>query len=109
MKPNSKANLFDKIYDIVRLIPAGKVATYGQIAAIAGHCSPRVVGYAMASLPYDDVPWHRVINSQGKVSARKDGDDTSIQQQLLEAEGVAFDMNGKVDFKAAGWVYNPKN
>ena len=95
--------LYDRIYDIVRMIPKGKVATYGQIAAIVGGCSPRMVGYAMAALPYDDVPWHRVINSQGKVSMRRGGEGSSIQEQLLENEGVQFDQNGKVDFNIVGW------
>ena len=61
----------DSSYAVVRQIPAGKVASYGQIAEIVGDCTARVVGYAMAAAP-DDVPWQRVVNAQGKVSPRAD-------------------------------------
>ena len=68
MKFSKKTNLYDRIFEVVRLIPTGSVASYGQIAHIVG-CSPRVVGYAMHSVSIeDDVPWHRVINSKGKIT-----------------------------------------
>lgn len=96
--------IYQQIYDIVRLIPEGKVANYGQIAAMLAHCTPRMVGYAMAALPSgSDVPWHRVINSQGKISQRAGGDGENIQRLLLETEGVEFDSNGSVDFSKVGW------
>ena len=95
---------YERIYAVVRQIPAGKVATYGQIAGIVGSCTARMVGYAMAALPYgSDVPWQRVINRQGKISPRGAGNDSLHQQQLLEAEGVVFDRQGRVDFMAVGW------
>ncbi|MEW5960925.1 MAG: MGMT family protein [Chloroflexota bacterium] len=98
------APTYERIYAVVRRIPAGKVATYGQIAAIVGGCTARMVGYAMAALPYgSDVPWQRVINRQGKISPRGPGNDSLHQQQLLEAEGVAFDRQGRVDFLEVGW------
>lgn len=85
------------------MIPAAKVATYGQIAEMVA-CSPRVVGYAMAAVPeYLNLPWHRVINSQGKVSVRSDGAPSTDQRQLLQDEGVAFDARGRVDFGEVGW------
>ncbi|MCK5330086.1 MAG: MGMT family protein [Candidatus Marinimicrobia bacterium] len=90
------------IYNLVRKIPEGKVATYGQIAALVG-TSPRQVGYAMAALPDPDVPWHRVINSQGKVSPRRSGDGGNIQRALLEAEGVEFNQSGRVNLKQVLW------
>ncbi len=90
------------IYQLVRQIPVGKVATYGQIAALVG-TGPRQVGYAMAALPHDDVPWHRVINSQGKVSPRKGGNGEKIQRALLEAEGVEFTPGGRVSFRQRLW------
>ena len=63
--------LYGRIYAVVHHIPPGQVATYGQIARMVGRCTARAVGYAMAALPCDtDVPWHRVINSQGKISPR---------------------------------------
>jgi len=101
--PN-EGQLFRRIYAVVRQIPAGQVASYGQIAAIVGRCTPRLVGYAMAALPFDsDVPWHRVINHQGRISRRSGGDDGAIQRQLLEREGIRFDEQHRVDFNEVGW------
>jgi methylated-DNA-protein-cysteine methyltransferase-like protein len=87
-------------------VPRGKVATYGQIALLAGlEGQARQVGYAMAALPSSSaVPWHRVINAQGRVSVRSEGlGGTIIQQQLLEREGVLFDAGGKVALARFGW------
>ncbi|MBW1710989.1 MAG: methylated-DNA--[protein]-cysteine S-methyltransferase [Deltaproteobacteria bacterium] len=97
-------SLYQRIYDVARQIPPGQVATYGQIAKIVGRCSPRTVGYAMSSTPYgSDVPWHRVINSQGKVSVRGRGGGDSVQQQLLEQEDVRFNAQGRVNLKIFLW------
>jgi methylated-DNA-protein-cysteine methyltransferase-like protein len=100
------APVYERIYAVTRQIPPGKVASYGQIAAIVGGCTARMVGYAMAALPHDtDVPWQRVINRQGKISLRAGGHGGALQRQLLEAEGVRFDPEtGKVDFNEVGWV-----
>ena len=105
MKNSEKKHpLYQQIYEIVRLIPEGKVASYGQIAAMLNRCTPRMVGYAMAALPSgSNVPWHRVINSQGKISQRAGGDGENIQRLLLETEGVEFNSNGSVDFSKVGW------
>ncbi len=92
----------ERIYNLVRQIPAGKVATYGQIAVLVG-TGARQVGYAMAALPHDDVPWQRVINSQGKVSPRKGGNGEQIQRALLEAEGIRFSPGGRVSFSSVIW------
>ncbi|NQV18225.1 MAG: MGMT family protein [Armatimonadetes bacterium] len=101
MKSSKKTNLYDRIFEIVNLIPAGSVATYGQIAHLVG-CSPRVVGYAMHSVSAeDDVPWQRVINSKGKISFPEGYDE---QKAILEAEGVVFDKMGKIDLKKFGWA-----
>ena len=82
------------IYEVVKTIPAGVVATYGQVAAIVG-CGPRLVGYALASLPAGmDVPWQRVINSQGKISIRSDGGADPRQRQALIREGIVFSLKG---------------
>ena len=92
-----------RIYRVVRAIPHGRVATYGQVAAIAGRCTPRMVGYAMASVPAGtDVPWHRVINSRGGVSLKADGHE--MQTALLRSEGVEFDAGGRVDLSEFGWT-----
>ena len=82
---------YTQIYALVRQIPRGQVVTYGQVAEMLGTCTARQVGYAMAGLPFGtDVPWHRVINSQGKISPRSSGNGSSHQRELLEAEGVVF-------------------
>ncbi|MCP4754456.1 MAG: methylated-DNA--[protein]-cysteine S-methyltransferase [Proteobacteria bacterium] len=97
-------SLYERIYDVVRSIPRGKVASYGQVAKTAGRCSARNVGYAMAALKFDsDVPWHRVINGQGRVSPRKFGDGSHVQRQMLETEGIVFDNRERVDFSKVGW------
>ncbi len=98
------ATLYERIYAVVAQIPAGRVATYGQIAGIVGRCSPRTVGYAMAACPaHLAVPWQRVINSQGRISLRRSGDGGTRQRRMLEDEGVAFDPRGRVDFGAVAW------
>jgi methylated-DNA-protein-cysteine methyltransferase related protein len=96
--------VYQRILNIVRQIPPGHVATYGQIAWIEGHCTPRMVGYALAGLPEgSDVPWQRVINSQGKISPRADGSGTMEQRRRLEEEGVRFNAEEEVDFSQFGW------
>lgn len=98
------ASLHERIYAVVRRIPAGKVATYGQVARIAGGCSALMVGYALASLaPAKDVPWQRVINARGHISPHGAGFGSAMQRALLEDEGIAFDATGKVDFERFGW------
>ena len=85
-------------------IPEGKVATYGQVARLTGRCTARMVGYAMAALPENSpVPWHRVINSQGRISPRGIGFGGILQKQMLEDEGVLFDSYGRVDLNYFGW------
>ena len=94
--------LYSRIYDLVRQVPPGRVTTYGRIARQVG-CTARTVGFAMAALPAGhDVPWQRVINSQGKVSQRRNGDGPLIQRLVLEAEGVHFDAQGRVDLVLYG-------
>jgi methylated-DNA-protein-cysteine methyltransferase-like protein len=97
------AGVYARIYDIVRQIPPGRVATYGQVAAIEGRCTARMVGYAMAALAYDDVPWQRVVNGQGRISERSGGGGTRRQRLRLMEEGVHFDSRGRIDFQVFGW------
>ncbi len=96
---------YPKIYDVVKLIPYGKVATYGQVAELAGLIGkPRVVGYALYRVTnQDEIPWHRVINAKGEVSrsSLRDGND-DLQQFLLEEEGITF-KKGKLDLKYYRW------
>lgn len=97
-------SLYHRIYAVVCQIPYGHVATYGQIAAIVGKCTARSVGFAMAAVPAGtDIPWHRVINHEGRISSRRRGDGGIRQRGLLEAEGVCFDRQGRVSFHAVGW------
>lgn len=97
--------VYERVYIVIRQIPAGKVATYGQIAQIVDGCTARMVGYALAALgPNSNVPWQRVINSQGKISPRSGGIGSALQRQILEAEGIVFDHKGRVDFEKFGWL-----
>lgn len=93
-------SLYQHIYSLVREIPPGKVATYGQLARLVG-TTARAVGFAMAALPAgSDVPWQRVVNSQGKISVRQEGEGTLLQYELLCSEGVRFRGNGAIDLAA---------
>jgi methylated-DNA-protein-cysteine methyltransferase-like protein len=96
---------YEEIYALVRQIPPGKVATYGQVAALVGGCTARMVGYAMAATPEGSgVPWQRVINSKGKISPHGFGYGSALQRALLEEEGVIFDDQGCIDLKRFGWL-----
>jgi methylated-DNA-protein-cysteine methyltransferase-like protein len=97
--------LYEKIYSVVRQIPPGKVATYGQIAKIVDRCTARMVGYAMAALSSSvDVPWQRVINYRGEISRRSHGDGSLRQRKLLEEERIRFDPKGRVDLEKVRWA-----
>ncbi len=106
-----KQNRNDRVWTVVREIPYGLVATYGQIAALAGitgRSGARQVGYALASLTKDSkVPWHRVINASGKLSPRADPDAVEFQRMLLEAEGVDLDHRACIDLGRYRW--QPEN
>lgn len=102
----STDSLYGRIYALVRQVPMGYVTTYGEIARQVG-CTARTVGFAMAALPAGhDVPWQRVINSQGRVSSRADGDGSLVQRVLLEAEGVDFDERQRIDLRRALWRFS---
>lgn len=94
-------DLFEKIYALARNIPYGQVTTYGQLGAMVGLSDMRIVGDAMNAAPAD-VPWQRVINARGMISMQ--GAAGARQRALLEAEGVGFDENGRVNFEEVGWV-----
>jgi methylated-DNA-protein-cysteine methyltransferase related protein len=100
---------YARIYDIVRRIPRGRVATYGQIASLAGLAGQaRQVGYALHALPASTtVPWHRVINARGEVSARAERGSELTQRFLLQREGVRFDARGRVALARFGWRPRP--
>jgi methylated-DNA-protein-cysteine methyltransferase-like protein len=96
---------YDAIYEVVMNVPAGRVATYGQIAELAGlPRRARMVGYALRVLSEGSgVPWHRVVNARGEVSERGRPDSQREQRRLLEAEGVRFDPGGRVSLERFQW------
>lgn len=95
-----------RIFAETSRIPEGRVATYGQIAALAGiPRAPRLVGQALRKLPASsDVPWHRVINAKGMISPRGRPDLELLQRRLLEQEGVEFDDQARVSFAEVRWL-----
>ena len=97
-------NTFEKIYEVVKNIPEGRVATYGQVAFLAGNPRwSRVVGYALHNNPEPNViPCHRVVNREGRLAPSFAFGGDEIQRQLLESEGVTFEPDGRVDLKKYG-------
>ncbi|HEX7722886.1 MAG TPA: MGMT family protein [Pyrinomonadaceae bacterium] len=103
-KPTPDPKYRDRVYKIVRRIPRGRVMTYGQIAYMLGEgYTPRTVGFVMHSADESNTPWHRVINSQGKVSTGRIVLPADKQQRLLEREGVKFDERGRCDLEKFLW------
>jgi methylated-DNA-protein-cysteine methyltransferase-like protein len=102
-------NFYQRVYALTRQIPSGNVVTYGQVAALLGHAhGARAVGYALRYLPHgSDVPWHRVINHRGQISPRYPAEGPRLQRLLLEAEGVVFDAQARVDLSRYRWHANP--
>ena len=94
-------NTFEKIYEVVKSIPKGKVATYGQVALLAGNPRwARVVGYALHVNPYPGIiPCHRVVNREGGVAPGFAFGGEGIQRQLLESEGIVFETDGRIDLE----------
>jgi len=101
-------NFFERVWLVVKQIPRGKVASYGQIAAILGHPqAARTVGWALNALSGTqaaEVPWQRVINSAGRISISRADLSADIQRARLEEEGVEFDGRGYVDWPRFGWA-----
>lgn len=101
---NAGDRTYARIYAVVRRIPRGRIATYGQVAALAGmprHA--RQVGYALHALGSDsDVPWHRVVNARGEVSPRTVPGWEEVQRDLLEEEEVEI-ARGRIDLARYGW------
>ena len=99
---------YQRIYRVVRRIPKGRVATYGQVASLAGLAGhARQVGYALHALPDGTVvPWHRVVNAAGRISARATPGGELVQQLLLEKEGIRLDGRGRVPLDHLRW--NPR-
>ena len=100
------SNTYERIYAIVKQIPEGRVATYGQIARLAGlGGQARQVGYALNALPDDqDVPWHRVINARGEISKRSLPVYEQVQRELLEQEGIEFGTDARISLRRYRWT-----
>ena len=97
---------FERVYEAVRAIPRGRVATYGQVAVYAGLPGrARLVGTALRNLPDgSSLPWHRVLNAQGQISSRGGiGYEEGLQRHLLEQESVSFDARGRIDLERFAW------
>ena len=102
---SGNSNFFSDVYDVVRLIPAGRVCSYGAIANYLGSKrSSRMVGWAMnASHKFDDIPAHRVVNRNGMLTGKHHFQQPNLMQELLEKEGVAIREDIVVDFNILFW------
>lgn len=100
------SSFYQQIYEVVAQIPEGRVATYGQVAVLAGRPgAARQVGYALAATPEGlQIPWQRVVNAKGEVSKRANAGDEDYQRVLLEAEGVEFGLNGRIALSQYRWL-----
>ena len=110
MEP-ARRTFFRSAFRVVDRIPRGRVATYGQVARMAGRPgAARQVGWALHALPSGShTPWHRVLNAEGRISPRGLGQEEEIQRRLLEGEGVPFDARGRVDLERFGWDGRPRD
>ncbi len=104
--PATNDNFFERVYEVARQIPYGKVTSYGAIAKVLGAArSARMVGWAMnASHNLEDVPAHRVVNRNGLLTGKHHFDGTNLMQQLLESEGIEVRENQIVDFQKHFWT-----
>jgi methylated-DNA-protein-cysteine methyltransferase-like protein len=104
--PNTELSFFERVYQVARQIPAGRVTSYGAIArAIGAGKSARMVGYAMnASHNLPDIPAHRVVNRNGLLTGKHHFQGTSLMQQLLENEGIQVKDNQILDFDKHFWT-----
>ncbi len=104
-EPGQPPGRWERVWAVVRRVPRGRVATYGQIAALAGLAGQaRQVGYALHALPWEGIaPWHRVVNARGAISLPPGGGGDVTQRLRLEREGVRFDGRGRIDLARFGW------
>lgn len=105
-RSRAEVSPYQRIYRVVSRIPCGRVATYGQVADLAGiPRGARQVGYALAALRDDAgrIPWHRVLNARGEITTRFEPELKALQCELLANEGVAFDANGRVSLQRYQW------
>ena len=94
---------FEKIYEVVRLVPFGMVAIYGKVAQLSGVNNARLVGYALSNLQANtEIPWHRIVNRDGAISYREGG-GPGLQKNLLKSEGIAFSEKDRINLKVYQW------
>ena len=95
----------ERVLNVVRAVPEGRVTTYGHVALLAGEPgAARQVGYILHGVKeHENIPWQRVINAQGAISTYKVGAG-DLQKALLESEGIVFDLKGRCDLKRFGWT-----
>jgi methylated-DNA-protein-cysteine methyltransferase-like protein len=100
-----RETFYDRVYELVRQVPPGRVITYGHVAlALGAPSAARAVGYSLYFLNGDRrVPWWRVINARGEISLKNRGASADLQRRLLEEEGVTFDASGKTDLQRFRW------
>jgi Predicted methylated DNA-protein cysteine methyltransferase len=107
LSAKSKNIHYQHIYNVVKQIPCGFIATYGQVAKLAGFPGhARQVGYALGVLRNTEIPWHRVINAKGGISNRSNPDYERLQQILLEHEGIKFNADGGISLAKYRWKPN---
>ena len=101
----SRQTINEQLWQVVAMIPRGRVCTYGEVARQAGMPgAARRVGKALQDLPSDSrIPWYRVVNSQGRISLPKSSPSRSYQRSQLEMEGVVFNAANRLDLKRYGW------
>ncbi|MBC7262216.1 MAG: MGMT family protein [Chloroflexi bacterium] len=100
---SNQRNFFQRVYELVSQVPAGRVVTYGQIAAALGYAKgARQVGWAMRVCP-DGIPWHRVVNARGTLSTHPLPGGFHLQRALLEDEGIHFDREERIDLRIYRW------
>ena len=104
-RADERSRRWERVYAVVRRIPRGRVATYGQVAALAGlGRQARQVGYALHALPGEGfAPWHRVVNARGAISLPPGRGADVTQRIRLEREGVRFDARGRIELERFGW------
>ncbi len=102
MPGKKERSAFELVWALARRIPQARVATYGQLSQLVDRrLTPVGVGWAIRAAPADSVPWQRVINAKGGIST--DGEHPGLQRAMLEAEGVVFDEDGRIDLDRFGW------
>lgn len=104
-RSRSKKDFFDKVYDVVREIPYGKVTTYGHIAEACGiRSAARTVGWALNSAKDSSLPCHRVVNRFGALTGKVHFGDPTLMEDLLRSEGIDFDESGCVSLEKYLWI-----